>query len=81
MQVAKEDTFALSLDHDLYLADTAGETTSIAEVQANAYRIGYQRADPGPVVSEMRSLLEQIARAHYSGLPRATRERIAAVLA
>lgn len=81
MQVANEDTHALAADRELYLADQDGATTSVAEVQAYAYRLGAERALHTAGVAEMRRLLTQIGRAHSSGLPRSTRERIAAVLA
>lgn len=78
------DARALAAGRELYLADETGLSTSVAEVQALAYRLGVHRvlhtASAVDTV-EMRLLLTQISRAHASGLPRATRERIAAVLA
>lgn len=80
MQIANEDTHALAADRELYLRDLEGTRTSVAEIQAFAYRLGAERALHTAGVTEMRKLLTQISRAHSSGLPKATRERIAAVL-
>lgn len=78
------DARALAADREAYLTDQAGLFTSAAELQEAAYRLGAHRVlhtVSAVDAVEMRLLLTQTSRAHASGLPRATRERIAAVLA
>lgn len=73
------DARALAADRELYLTDQAGLFTSVAELQEAAYKLAATRALHA--AEEMRLLLTQISRGHASGLPKATRERIATVLA
>ena len=81
MQVDPKDCITLLVRRELYMDDPNGQRTSLAEEQAFAYALGQQRALHDYKINEMRRLLEQISRAHSRGLPRMTRERIAAVLA
>lgn len=81
MQINPQDLTTLMARRELYLEDPNGKRTSLTEEQAFAYALGQQRALHDAKINEMRRLLEQISRAHYSGLPRSTRERIAAALA
>lgn len=81
MKIATQDFLILMARRELYLEDPDGHRTSLTEEQAFAYALGQQRAISDSKINEMRRLLEQISRAHSSGLPRMTRERIAAVLA
>lgn len=81
MQINPQDLTTLMARRELYLEDPNGKRTSLTEEQAFAYALGQQRAISDSKINEMRRLLEQISRAHSSGLPRMMRERIAAVLA
>ena len=81
MQVMNEqDQQTLNILRNAYLADDGAVlTTSAAQLQQDAFLIGYQRA----VINQgaARAVLRKVMQNHVSALPKATRAEIEALIA